>query len=113
MLQKRIKIHGAAHITGGGLTDNIPRILPDNYFARIDLSSWRFPKIFSLIQEKAKLSTHDMLKTFNCGLGMVLIIDRNDIKELNTIATKLKYKPKLIGYIDNRKSKESILYEKN
>ena len=60
-----------------------------------------------------KRQTNDMLKTFNCGLGMVLIIDRNDIKKLDVIATKLKYKPRLIGYIDNRKSKESILYEKN
>ena len=113
ILKSKIKIHGAAHITGGGLTDNIPRILPKQYIAKIDPSSWSLPKIFKLIQEKAMLTEEDMFKTFNCGIGMVLIINKNDIKKLFILASKLKYKPKVIGYVTKRNINKIIIYEKN
>ncbi len=112
ILQKRIQIHGAAHITGGGITDNVPRIVPEKSMARINLSSWSFPKLFKLIQEKALLTNYDMLKTFNCGIGMVLIIDKKDVDKLMNLASKLKYKPKIIGCIEKRSGNEPILYEK-
>ena len=112
VLQKKIQIHGAAHITGGGITDNVPRIVPEKSMARINLSSWSFPKLFKLIQEKASLTNYDMLKTFNCGIGMVLIIDKKDIDKLIKLATRLKYKPKIIGCIEKRSGNEPILYEK-
>jgi phosphoribosylformylglycinamidine cyclo-ligase len=112
-LQKKISIHGAAHITGGGITDNVPRILPDKFMAKINLSSWSFPKIFKLIQTKAALADQDMLKTFNCGIGMVLIIDKKDLKKLLLVTTKLKYKPKVIGSIVKRNNSKPMLYEKN
>ena len=111
-LGNKVEIHGAAHITGGGITDNVPRILPQGYTAKINLSSWSFPKIFKLIQDKAKLSEKEMLKTFNCGLGMVLIINKKDIDKLFNISKKLKYEPKIIGYIQKSETK-SIMYEKN
>ena len=110
-LQNKIQIHGAAHITGGGITDNIPRILPDKYMAKINLASWSFPKIFKLIQEKAMLTNFDMLKTFNCGIGMILVINKKDINKLFMLATKLKYRPKIIGYVAKKNIHESILYE--
>ena len=113
VLQNKIQIHGAAHITGGGITDNIPRILPDKYMAKIDLTSWSFPNIFKLIQEKAMLTKLDMLKTFNCGIGMVLIIDKKDINKLFMLAAKLKYRPKVIGCIEKKNTYESISYENN
>ena len=112
-LQKKISIHGAAHITGGGITDNVPRILPDKFMAKINLSSWSLPKIFKLIQTKAALADQDMLKTFNCGIGMVLIIDKKDLKKLLLVTTKLKYKPKVIGSIVKRNNSKPMLYEKN
>lgn len=111
-LNNKLEIHGAAHITGGGITDNVPRIIPQGYTAKINLSSWSFPKIFKLIQDKAKLSESEMLKTFNCGLGMVLIVNKKDVGRLFNISKKLKYKPKIIGYIQKSNSK-SIIYEKN
>ncbi len=113
ILQNKIQIHGAAHITGGGITDNIPRILPEEYMAKINLSSWSFPKIFKLIQQKAMLTNLDMLKTFNCGIGMVIVVNKKDVNKLFMLATKLKYQPKVIGYIGKRNTRESILYEKN
>ena len=111
VLKNKIQIHGAAHITGGGITDNIPRILPDKYMAKINLASWSFPKIFKLIQEKAMLMNDDMLKTFNCGIGMVLVINKKDVRKLFMLAAKLKYQPKVIGYITKKNTHKSILYE--
>ena len=68
-------IRGLAHITGGGLTENVPRVLPDGCGARIDLSSWRLPPVFDWLQRSGGVSASEMLKTFNCGIGMVVIVD--------------------------------------
>jgi phosphoribosylformylglycinamidine cyclo-ligase len=68
-------IRGLAHITGGGLTENVPRVLPNGCGARIDLSSWRLPPVFDWLQRSGGVSASEMLKTFNCGIGMVVIVD--------------------------------------
>jgi len=68
-------IHALAHITGGGLTENLPRVLPDGLGAQIDLNSWRSPPVFSWLGESGGLSEAEMLKTFNAGIGMVLVAD--------------------------------------
>ncbi len=75
-LLKQFSIRGMAHITGGGFTENIPRILPHNCRARINLGAWPIPPIFSLLQEQGDLTAADMFTTFNMGIGMVLIVDR-------------------------------------
>jgi phosphoribosylformylglycinamidine cyclo-ligase len=111
LLRNKISINGAAHITGGGLTENLPRVIPDKYTVHIDESSLKIPDLFKLIQEKAILNKQEMLKTFNCGIGMVLIINKEDINTLEKIFNKTKYKPKIIGYIDNRNNKNNIVYE--
>jgi phosphoribosylformylglycinamidine cyclo-ligase len=67
-------IKGMAHITGGGLTENIPRILPNNLNAQIETSSWTWPKVFQWLQQSGNIETPEMLKTFNCGVGFVLIV---------------------------------------
>ena len=77
-LLKSINVHALAHITGGGLTENIPRVLPLNTQANIDLSSWQFPDIFVWIQQQGNVSTTDMLTTFNCGIGMVVCVASED-----------------------------------
>ena len=69
------KIHGLVHVTGGGFYDNIPRALPEGLGATIDADSWRVPKIFKLLQEWGDVSSREMLRTFNCGIGMILIVD--------------------------------------
>ena len=111
LLRNKISINGAAHITGGGLTENLPRVIPDKYTAHINESSFKIPDLFKLIQEKAMLNKQEMLKTFNCGIGMVLIINKDDINTFTKIFNKTKYKPKIIGYIDNRNNKKNIVYE--
>ena len=68
-------IKGMAHITGGGLVENIPRILPDGTSAHLDSSTWRVPPIFTLLQERATISREEMYRVFNMGIGMALLCD--------------------------------------
>ena len=75
------KILGCAHVTGGGLTENLPRSFPENLTARIELNCWKRPDIFKWLQEKGEIEEHEMLTTFNCGIGFVLII-KEESKEL-------------------------------
>ena len=77
-LFEQFEIHSAAHITGGGLTGNIPRSLPDGCAAFIETSSWRPQPIFDLIKECTGLEDADMFSTFNCGMGMTLTVDSKD-----------------------------------
>ncbi|MDR0808669.1 MAG: phosphoribosylformylglycinamidine cyclo-ligase [Gemmobacter sp.] len=73
-------VHALAHITGGGLTENPPRVLPEGLACEIDLSAWRLPPVFRWLAETAGMSEAEMLKTFNCGIGMMLAVaaDRAD-----------------------------------
>jgi phosphoribosylformylglycinamidine cyclo-ligase len=73
-LLKAVPIHGIAHITGGGLTGNIPRILPDNCDCRIDTTAWPRSEIFQWLQSEGSIDDTEMLRTFNCGIGLVIIV---------------------------------------
>lgn len=63
-----------AHITGGGITENVPRVLPENTVAQVDAKSWQMPKLFRWLQEKGGVAENEMYRTFNCGIGMVVIV---------------------------------------
>jgi len=67
-------VHGLAHITGGGLTENLPRILPEGLAAEIDLSAWVLPPVFRWLAETAGMAEPELLKTFNCGIGMIAVV---------------------------------------
>lgn len=79
-LLDKVSVHAFAHITGGGLTENLPRVLPLGLDATIDLSSWTFPDIFLWLQEQGNVSRTDMLTTFNCGIGMIVCVASEDEK---------------------------------
>lgn len=81
-LLKRHDIHGIAHITGGGITDNLPRVLPDGIQARVKRNSWERPAIFDWLQHNGNVTEEEMLRTFNCGIGLILVVaaqDKDDI----------------------------------
>jgi len=84
-LLDKVPVHAFAHITGGGLTENLPRVLPTGINANIDLSSWMFPNIFLWLQEQGNVSQADMLTTFNCGIGMIVCVAAED--EIATLET--------------------------
>jgi len=74
----RVAIKGMAHITGGGLLENVPRVLPDGLAARIDRSAWRRPAIFDWLQQQGRVADEEMHRVFNCGIGMVVIVAAGD-----------------------------------
>ncbi len=73
-LLAQVEVHGLAHITGGGLTDNVPRMLPDHYAARIETAAWHWPQLFGWLQQAGGITIPEMLRTFNCGIGMVVAV---------------------------------------
>ncbi len=78
------RIKGLAHITGGGLLENIPRVLPDGCHAMLGADEWDFPKIFALLQQGGQIAPEEMARTFNCGIGMAVIVDPELADKLGT-----------------------------
>ena len=105
-LVKKNLLNGCANITGGGLADNISRVIPNNLCAKIDLNKIKPLKIFSWLKNN-KISDREMLKTFNCGVGFCLIINPKNIKKINKFFLK-GYKPYIIGKISKDKKKVSL-----
>ncbi|MCZ8333982.1 MAG: phosphoribosylformylglycinamidine cyclo-ligase [Rhodobacteraceae bacterium] len=75
-------VHGLAHITGGGLTENPPRVLPDGLACEIDLSAWQLPPVFRWLATTANMAEAELLKTFNCGIGMILVVAPDRAEDL-------------------------------
>ena len=109
-LIKKINVKGMAHITGGGLTENIPRILKKDLIANVELSSWKFPKAFLWLQEKGKISTEDMLRIFNCGIGMVCILNKKEVSKAQKILSSYKLRSFEIGSITKGNLEGRIQY---
>lgn len=103
---KQFTIKGMAHITGGGITENVPRILPDNTVANINTDSWSLPKLFQWLQQTGQVQMQEMYRTFNCGIGMVIIVDA---KEATTIQQFLQQQGETvyqIGTVQARQGNE-------
>ncbi len=78
---KDVKAHALSHITGGGFWENIPRVLPESAQAIIDGNSWQWPEIFNWLQEKGNITTHEMYRTFNCGVGMIIVVPADSVAQ--------------------------------
>ena len=102
-LVKKNFINGCANITGGGIPDNIKRIIPNGLCAEINLSKIKTKKIFKWIKSQ-NVSDKEMLKTFNCGVGFCLIVDKKNLNKIDKFFNK-DYKPYVIGKIISGKKK--------
>lgn len=80
-------VKGLAHITGGGFLENIPRVMPENTGAKIDTTSWSLPPVFEWLQEQGNIATREMARTFNCGIGMVAIVGKDNAAEAAELLT--------------------------
>ena len=105
----RNSLHGVAHITGGGLYDNIPRVLPKNCRAVIRSGSWNVLPIFKLLQAGGGVSDDEMHRVFNMGIGMVLIVDPRSVAAIRKVASRARVESYLIGEI--RKGKPTVVIE--
>lgn len=104
-LHEKINIHALAHITGGGLLENLPRVMPDNTQANIDTSSWNTPAIFDWLQTNGNISTEEMHRTFNCGIGMVAVVDPADVDTAVKLLNEQGVETKIIGNIETSETK--------
>ncbi|MFZ4125276.1 MAG: phosphoribosylformylglycinamidine cyclo-ligase [Rickettsiales bacterium] len=92
------KIKAMAHITGGGLSENLPRVLPDNLAAHIDLERWDMPSVFKWLMAAGDVDASEMLRTFNCGIGMILVVAKEDAAH---VLSALESTGELAGEIGN------------
>ena len=107
------KIKAISHITGGGLTENLPRVLPDGVSAEIKLNSWVRPTIFDWLAEQGNISQQDMLLTFNCGIGMVICVDQDDEPAVLARLEKLGENAWPIGQLISREAQPGVVYADN
>ena len=109
-LLEKISVHALAHITGGGLTENLPRVIPVGLDAQIYLESWRFPAIFQWLQQQGNVALADMLITFNCGIGMIVCVAPEDEKATIEHLSQSGETAFTIGELVASKGKPEVVY---
>jgi len=105
-LLENVEIKGIAHITGGGIPGNLIRILQDNTKAVINKNSWEILPVFKWIQKEGNISEEEMFKTFNMGIGLILVVDKNDAEKVLQILNSIGENATKIGEI--KKGKKSV-----
>jgi len=106
-LMQSITVKGMAHITGGGLLENVPRVLPENVVAQLDGKAWHTPRLFDWLREMGNVAPQEMYRTFNCGIGMVVIVDKNDANAAVAQLGAAGEKAAVIGAIRARHGNEA------
>ena len=109
-LADKLELNAIAHITGGGLLENVPRVIPENLSARIDLSSWRLPAVFDWLQQAGNIEQMEMLRTFNCGVGMILAIDAEDEQQCLEELAALGETAWVIGEVVDRGDHPAVVF---
>ncbi len=108
-LIKNVPVNAISHITGGGLLENIPRVLPNNLAARLDTSSWTIPKIFKWLQDEGNIDSKEMFRVLNCGIGMVVVIPNDSSQAAIDCLKDSGENAWLIGEITNSTGNQVIL----
>ena len=104
-------VHAIAHITGGGFWENIPRVLPDNTQAIINEASWQWPAIFDWLQKAGNVSRHEMYRTFNCGVGLIIALPKSLADKAISILNQHGEKAWLLGEIKHSTSADRVVIE--
>jgi phosphoribosylformylglycinamidine cyclo-ligase len=109
-LFKQVDVRALSHITGGGLLENIPRVLPADSVAVIDTQSWQKPIVFDWLQHNGNVEDTEMYRTFNCGVGMVIVVAKDDQQQTLDALSAAGEMPWVLGHIqDNSGSDEAVL----
>lgn len=109
-LMKHVDVHALAHITGGGITENLPRVLPAGLSARIDLDTWQRPALFNWLQQGGQVSQAEMLRTFNCGIGMMLCVSAEDAMATLECLTKAGEQACVLGDVVAGGAEAGVVY---
>ena len=105
----RAMVQGMAHITGGGITENLPRILPRGLDAVVDLAAWEPPPLFTHLQQLGNVDREEMFRTFNMGIGLIAVIPAEQVKKVKAILNRANERHCLMGKIVARGSRK-VLY---
>lgn len=108
-LVRDFEVKGLVHVTGGGFPGNVPRVLPRGVRARIDLGSWPRPPVFDWLQRRAELPDAEMLRVFNCGIGMIAVVPAQQVPDVLERLQGLGERAYLIGAVERRKPDEPAL----
>ncbi|WP_289284413.1 MULTISPECIES: phosphoribosylformylglycinamidine cyclo-ligase [unclassified Methylophaga] len=108
-LNENVSIHALSHITGGGLLENIPRVLPEGVKAVIDSGSWQRPAVFDWLQDNGNVTDKEMYRTFNNGIGMVIVVAENDVSEALAVLNSAGEQANLIGQIETANAADEIV----
>jgi len=110
-LFEAVNVHALAHITGGGLTENLPRVMPPATCARIATGNWQWPVIFDWLQHMGNISSEEMFRTFNCGIGMVICVSREDEQRTLDHLESQGESARVIGHIEPGAGAPAVLLE--
>ena len=108
-LANTLDIHGLCHITGGGLVENTPRIIPDGLLAEIDCQTWERAEIFDWLQYTGEIEAEEMYRVFNCGIGMLVILSKEQASKAITICEQAGQQAEVIGEINRSASENKIV----
>ena len=108
---KNYKINSISHITGGGLLENLPRSVPKHLSVEINSQSWQMPEIFKWLKNEGKILQHDMYRIFNCGIGMVLIVNKEYVDDILNEISSNKLNSYVIGEVKDKTQKESVIFK--
>lgn len=106
-LMEKLEVKAMAHITGGGLTENVPRVLPEYTQAVINTNSWQWPAVFKWLQDNGNVETAEMFRTFNCGVGMIICVNPADAEQAIELLNQAGEQAWLIGNIDKSEQQQA------
>ena len=109
-LLKKHEIKSMSHITGGGLTENLPRSVPEKLCIELNVNSWDIPPVFKWLQSEGNINNDDMYKIFNCGIGMVLFVDSSQEEDIRKSITEFNFKNYKIGTVSKTSGSKEVIF---
>ena len=109
-LLKKHEIKSMSHITGGGLTENLPRSIPEKLCIELSVNSWDIPPVFKWLQSEGNIHNDDMYKIFNCGIGMVLFVDSSQEEDIRKSITEFNFKNYKIGTVSKTSGSKEVIF---
>lgn len=108
-LLEKFEVNAISHITGGGFWENIPRVLPKGVSANIDSSTWQWPSIFNYLQTHGNVSTHEMYRTFNCGVGLIMAVDAEHAEDIVRFMQNEGERAWIIGELSEQNDQDDVV----